>query len=182
MVEGIDYDMLRSKLTKTDLTINPNGVACADYWSNIYHYSTSFNRKDLQILDKMVTGDNLTDGDLETLVNKAIEELPLKEQERKNPLECFNKQVYRFVDKHRDTGLTADITAAGEAAAAAAMAPARIWDATTGEVIRALEGHGGWVNSVAWSPDGRRVATGSRDTTARIWDVATDTVARTPAA
>jgi len=58
----------------------------------------------------------------------------------------------------------------------------RIWDATTGEVVRALEGHRGWVLSVAWSPDGRRVATGSGDYTARIWDATTGTVARTPVA
>ena len=58
---------------------------------------------------------------------------------------------------------------------------ARIWDATTGELVRALEGHGPSVR-VAWSPDGRRVATGSSDNTARIWDAATGTVARTPVA
>ena len=59
---------------------------------------------------------------------------------------------------------------------------ARIWDATTGELVRALEEHGDAVNSVAWSPDGMRVATGSRDNTARIWDAVTGTVARSPVA
>jgi WD40 repeat protein len=33
-----------------------------------------------------------------------------------------------------------------------------------------LEGHTGGVTSVAFSPDGRRVVTGSYDNTARVWD------------
>ena len=34
-----------------------------------------------------------------------------------------------------------------------------------------LLGHGGSVNSVAFSPDGKRVVTGSDDNTARVWDL-----------
>jgi WD40 repeat protein len=34
-----------------------------------------------------------------------------------------------------------------------------------------LTGHGTWVNSVTWSPDGTRVASGSSDWTVRVWDV-----------
>ncbi len=34
-------------------------------------------------------------------------------------------------------------------------------------------GHFSEVNSVAWSPDGRRIASGSRDWTAKVWDVLT---------
>ena len=33
-----------------------------------------------------------------------------------------------------------------------------------------LVGHTNWVNSAAWSPDGTRIATASKDNTARIWD------------
>lgn len=34
-------------------------------------------------------------------------------------------------------------------------------------------GHGGRVTSVAWSPDGKRLATGSVDETVKIWDAVT---------
>ncbi|HEX2907081.1 MAG TPA: hypothetical protein VHO69_09495, partial [Phototrophicaceae bacterium] len=36
-----------------------------------------------------------------------------------------------------------------------------------------LEGHTDFVPTVDWSPDGRFIATGSRDETVRIWDAVT---------
>ena len=36
--------------------------------------------------------------------------------------------------------------------------------------IMTLLGHSRWVNSVAYSPDGRRIASGSDDTSLRVWD------------
>jgi WD40 repeat protein len=39
--------------------------------------------------------------------------------------------------------------------------------------IHPLEGHSGSVNSVVFSPDGSRVASGSDDNTVRVWDVQT---------
>ena len=48
-----------------------------------------------------------------------------------------------------------------------------IWDASTGKRLQYLEGHEDVVKGVVFSPDNRRVVTGSRDGSARIWDVAT---------
>ncbi len=47
---------------------------------------------------------------------------------------------------------------------------ASIWDAVTGQLLLTLPRQNAYVNSVAFSPDGKRIVTTSDDQTARIWD------------
>ena len=47
-----------------------------------------------------------------------------------------------------------------------------VWDTTTWQPIHEFLGHTGKVNSLAWSPDSRYLASGSADGTVIIWDVA----------
>lgn len=55
---------------------------------------------------------------------------------------------------------------------------ARVWNATTGELLADLEGHDREVVSAAFNPDGSRVVTASLDGTVRVWYTAEQTAKR----
>jgi WD40 repeat protein len=48
-----------------------------------------------------------------------------------------------------------------------------VWDAQTGQELFTLKGHRRFVNSVVFSPDGKRLATLSRDSTVKVWNAQT---------
>ena len=46
----------------------------------------------------------------------------------------------------------------------------KLWDASSGQEIMPLKGHKGWVDCVAFSPDGKKIVSGSYDFTLKVWD------------
>ena len=55
----------------------------------------------------------------------------------------------------------------------------KVWDLTTGGLLRTLEGHAGSVTAVAMSGDGTRAVSGSDDETLKVWDLTTGRLLRT---
>ncbi len=46
-----------------------------------------------------------------------------------------------------------------------------LFDVNTGKKLTTLEGHKGWVLSLAFSPDGDTLYSGAEDKTVKIWQV-----------
>jgi WD40 repeat protein len=65
------------------------------------------------------------------------------------------------------------LTTAGNDEQGAKDNTARIWDTSTGKELLVFNGHTQSVWPGSWSPDGKRVVTGSNDDTVRIWDSST---------
>ena len=48
----------------------------------------------------------------------------------------------------------------------------KLWDAATGQEVKNLQDHIDAVFAVAFSPDGKHLASGSQDRSVKIWDIA----------
>jgi eukaryotic-like serine/threonine-protein kinase len=55
----------------------------------------------------------------------------------------------------------------------------KVWDVASGRETLTLAGHNGGVKNVAFSPDGKRIATASDDGTVKVWDTTRGTLIHT---
>ncbi|WP_414583942.1 WD40 repeat domain-containing protein, partial [Scytonema sp. PCC 10023] len=51
-----------------------------------------------------------------------------------------------------------------------------LWNISTGQLISTFTGHTGTVFSVGFSPDGKTLASGSSDTTIKLWNLDLDSL------
>jgi hypothetical protein len=84
--------------------------------------------------------------------------------------ETIARQALGVVDSDPDYSLLLALAAFEECAPTALAVRALIAALVVSPVRAVLRGHDDGVLAIAWSPDGRRLATGSSDRTVRIWD------------
>src|SRR5262249_28077534 len=111
-------------------------------------------------------------------VARGRELVQLKGLDRKTHSAAFSPDGTRLVtaSKRRFDPNSPDLSAFTEEKVA------RVWEVpsakpegvvATGKELLELKGHAEGVLAVAFSPDGKKVLTGSRDKTARLWDATT---------
>ncbi|MGH8886638.1 MAG: AAA family ATPase [Egibacteraceae bacterium] len=87
--------------------------------------------------------------------------------------ESVARRALGSVDHDPELGVLLALAAIEECAATPLAQRALLTALTVSRVRGIAHGHEDWIRSVAWSPDGRRIATASADRTARVWDAET---------
>ncbi|KAB5588940.1 hypothetical protein CTheo_7618 [Ceratobasidium theobromae] len=86
-----------------------------------------------------------------------------------------------YQPKGHTDGITSIALVRGDYIASASVTSIYVWDSQNATCFSGpFEGHTGFMRSLAFSPDGKRLASGSEDRTVRVWDVNTGTPLASP--
>lgn len=83
------------------------------------------------------------------------------------------QQLHRFELDNPMSYNTLAFSPDGKYIGASAFNEMLLWDTATFELVHRMDGHTNWISTIAFSPDSQYVLTGSKDTTAVLWNVET---------
>ena len=87
--------------------------------------------------------------------------------------DAFTGEHLRTIEGHTSSILGVSFSTDGSILVSASWTEIRFWDGNTGQLLHTLEGHTRPVYSVALSPDSKTLASGYKDSTIQLLDVAT---------
>lgn len=114
-------------------------------------------------------GDTFATGDLD----EKVKLYDVKTQKLKATLSGHKYRVWSVVFSPVSKRL---VTAAGSWENPSEVGEIKVWDLTTNKLLRDLPDVSASVQSIAWSPDGKTIAAGSRDGVGRLYDAETGKV------
>ncbi len=155
-----------------NVRISPNGTYVAvPAWSSIAVYDTQTHEK---LSTFMVPNREMAPTSSVFTFSTDDSLIASRHKDRIFVWDVTEKQIRTKIDKHTES-VTALALSPGPnpkfLAAGTVDWQVRLWDAQTGAFLRKLTGHPSAVNAVAFSPDGKTLA--SAGSTLQLWDVAT---------
>ncbi|MDJ0675673.1 MAG: AAA-like domain-containing protein, partial [Calothrix sp. MO_167.B42] len=101
---------------------------------------------------------------------------PVKNYPVTSPIVALNRILYHIRERNQLNDHTlrvynANFSPNGKAIVTASKdKTAKVWDSSSGKLLKTLKGHTGEVINAKFSPDAKAIVTASNDTTAKVWD------------
>ena len=92
---------------------------------------------------------------------------------KKADVDLKNRTLYFKINRPADSAEIKVLSPDGKllaAMAGGAGGEIKVWETTGWTELYTLSGHSNWIRSIAFAPDGQALASGSTDSTIRLWD------------